>query len=181
MTTIINLPGIGNSGEQHWQTLWEQSGLVQQRFQPASWEEPELDDWIVALDKIVASCNEPPLLVAHSLACLLIAHWAGRARQRIRGAILVAVPDPCGTAFPVAAASFASVPELALSFPALIIASNDDPYATIAYTRQRAKQWRTGLVELGAYGHLNAASGIGGWQQGRDLLTAFKAGLGVAV
>lgn len=178
--TIINLPGIGNSGELHWQTLWEQSGLVQQRFQPGCWDEPQLHDWVSALDEVISACAEPPLLVAHSLSCLLVAHWAINNKQRIRGAMLVAVPDTASAAFPAAAASFMAVPSCPLPFPALIVASDDDPYASISYARQRARQWRAGMVEVGACGHLNAASGLGDWCQGQALLTAFMAGLGQA-
>lgn len=172
---IINLPGIGNSGVSHWQTLWEQSGLVQHRFQPDHWDEPELQDWIAALEKAVAACAEPPLLVAHSLSCLLVAHWADRTTQRIGGAMLVAVPDPAANAFPVAAAAFAPVPESVLPFPALMVVSNNDPYSSIHYSRQRASQWQARLVELEGLGHLNADSGLGDWQQGKALLTAFMA------
>lgn len=175
---IINLPGIGNSGELHWQTRWEQLGLVQRRFQPGSWDQPQLHDWIDALEKAIAVCSEPPMLVAHSLSCLLVAHWAATSEQRIRGAMLVAVPDTSSAAFPTAATSFTGVPEMPLPFPTLIVASSNDPYATTTYANQRAQQWQTGMVEAGAYGHLNAASGLGEWYLGQSLLTAFMTGLG---
>ncbi|MGD0421713.1 MAG: alpha/beta hydrolase [Xanthobacteraceae bacterium] len=72
---------------------------------------------------------EPPILVAHSLACLLVAHWAARGNSRnVQGGFLVAVPDPDGSSFPkVEAALFRAVPEITLPFPALVVASNDDP------------------------------------------------------
>lgn len=172
----IILPGIGNSGEAHWQTRWEQADPSFQRFQPASWEQPELQDWIAALDRAVAAQAQPPLLVAHSLACLLVAHWAARTRGRVRGALLVAVPDPEGPAFPAEAASFRTVPEQPLPFPALIVASTDDPYGSVDHARGRAAAWGAGFVTLGPFGHINGASGLGDWPTGQMLLEAFAAG-----
>src|SRR3954463_13846786 len=100
MQAIITLPGLGGSGETHWQTLWERADARVTRFQPASWDRPDLDDWEQSLERTVARCAAPPVLVAHSLACLLVAHWAARSRSAIAGACLVAVPDPDGVTFP---------------------------------------------------------------------------------
>lgn len=72
MKDIIILPGIGGSGEAHWQTRWEKSNPEMRRFQPADWEKPDLADWISALERAVGASATPPLLVAHSLACLLV-------------------------------------------------------------------------------------------------------------
>lgn len=174
-TTII-LPGIGGSGEAHWQTLWQHSDPSFKRFQPASWDQPDLADWLAALDRAVAQSAEPPLLVAHSLACLLVVHWAARRSAAVRGALLVAVPDPQGPEFPAVAAEFGGTPERPLRFPALIVASTDDPHGSVAYARSRAVTWNAGLVIAGALGHINAASGIGVWPQGVALLEAFAAG-----
>ena len=76
MAAIITLPGFRGSGETHWQTLWEAEDPSMARFWPASWDRPDLGDWIAALDRVVLAAPEPPLLVAHSIACLLVAHWA---------------------------------------------------------------------------------------------------------
>jgi len=59
----------------------------------------------------------------------------------------------------------------------LIIASSNDPFASLNYTRRRAAEWGAGLVELGALGHINGKGGLGKWQEGLNLLHAFKAGL----
>lgn len=174
--TIVTIPGIFGSGEAHWQTRWEalHPGLV--RFAPADWAAPDLAEWLAALDRAVAAAGEPPLLVAHSLGCLLVAHFA-RTGRPVRGAFLVAVPDPTGTHFPLEARSFAPLPDGPLPFPALIVASADDPYAP-GGSRAVAENWGAGLVELGPHGHLNSASGLGDWPEGWNLLTAFRAGAG---
>ncbi|QIO36376.1 RBBP9/YdeN family alpha/beta hydrolase [Bradyrhizobium sp. 1(2017)] len=177
MHDTITLPGLGGSGDTHWQTIWERDDARFVRFQPASWDQPDLDDWEQSLERAVRSCATPPVLVAHSLACLLVAHWAARFPSSIAGAFLVAVPDPDGANFPMEAAAFKTVPDRALPFPSLVIASTDDPYGDIRATRQRASAWRSGLIVLGALGHINASSRLGDWPQGRALLQAFGAGL----
>ncbi len=176
MFTTIILPGIGGSGEDHWQTYWERSLSGAIRFHPRDWNHPDLIDWIEALDRTVAESQTPPLLVAHSLACLLVAHWAARSTRSIRGALLVAVPDPDIPVFPVEARSFANAPASALPFPALVIASTNDPFASLDYVSKRAKGWGSGLVIAGAIGHINEASGLNDWPQGAALFEAFCAG-----
>ena len=101
MTDIVILPGIGGSGELHWQTLWEKTNPRYRRFQPTDWNQPELNDWISALDRAISAASKPPLLVAHSLACLLVAHWQQVSTAPVAGAFLVAVPNPQSEAFPV--------------------------------------------------------------------------------
>ncbi|MDB5367970.1 MAG: hypothetical protein JWM77_3897 [Rhodospirillales bacterium] len=172
------LPGIGGSGESHWQTLWGRLDPRALAFEPSSWDEPELDDWIAALDRAVASAAQPPVLVAHSLACLLVAHWAARGSAEVAGAFLVSVPDPDSPVFPAKqAATFRAVPSRALPFPSLVVASSDDPYGSLGYMRGRAAEWDADLVVAGALGHINEATGLGDWPFGAALLTAFRAGL----
>ncbi len=179
MSQIIILPGIGGSGESHWQTIWEKFDSSMVRFRPPNWDAPDLNDWLAALDEAVDKSGDSPILVAHSLACLLIVHWAARRRDfKVRGAFLVAVPDPDGPSFPAAeAASFRPVPELALPFPTLVVASTNDPYGSVDYVRTRATAWGAGLVIAGALGHMNADSALGEWELGAMLFRAFRAGI----
>ncbi|SKA38777.1 RBBP9/YdeN family alpha/beta hydrolase [Consotaella salsifontis] len=177
MTTFVTLPGIGGSDKTHWQSQWEAADPSFARFRPANWDRPDLADWQGALEAAIDAAKSPPVLVAHSLACLLVAHAAARVAARVKGAFLVAVPDPASSEFPAEAASFANPPRRALPFAALIVASSDDPYASPDYARRCARDWSAGLVEIGAHGHINGASGLGGWDQGRMLLKAFRAGL----
>jgi predicted alpha/beta hydrolase family esterase len=130
---VITLPGIGGSGEAHWQSRWEAHEPRMRRFSPSNWDLPDLDDWIAALDREIAMSAAPPLLVAHSLSCLLVAHWSARTDRTIAGALLVAPPDPASSAFPAQAGGFADPPTQALPFPSLIIASSNDPYGSIAH------------------------------------------------
>ena len=182
MPPCIILPGIGNSGPDHWQSHWQQRNPSLTRFQPSDWDHPDRDDWLAALDKAVATTPEPPFLIAHSLSCLLIARWLERPHAPIRGAFLVRVPDPSSPAFPrTEAPTFLDIPNHSFQIPALIVASTNDPYGSTDYAQTRARQWGTGLVTAGPLGHIGDSSGVGDWPQGRALFTAFTAGTGTAV
>mgnify|MGYP005995021095 CR=1 FL=1 len=172
---VLLLPGIGGSGPDHWQSRWECTDPDMTRFAPSDWDRPELADWCEALDRAVGTLDRPPILVAHSLACLLVAHWAAARGTPVAGAMLVAVPDPFGPTFPDEARSFAPVPEHPLRFPSLIVASANDPYGTADYSERRARQWGSRLIALGPLGHINAASNLGNWPEGRAILASFRA------
>lgn len=174
MSEVIILPGIGGSGDNHWQTFWEKADTRMRRFRPKSWDEPGLADWIDALEREVARCARPPLLVAHSLAGLLVAHWAARSTKQVAGAFLVAVPDSTSHSFPAEAASFAGPPAARFTFPSMIVASSDDPYGSLDHAYRRAGDWGSVVTEIGARGHVNAASGVGDWPEGKALLRDFE-------
>ena len=175
MTTFVIVPGIDGSGPDHWQTRW-QADLPAVEIQPSSWAEPDLDDWRHALDAAVAGVVDP-VLVAHSLGCLAGAAWLLDAPGRVERAFLVAPPDPAGRQFPRAAPSFVRDYPGPLPCPALVVASANDPYSSVAAARRQAATWGAGLVVTGDHGHLNADSGLGDWAYGRALLTDLCAGL----
>ncbi|WP_148716920.1 RBBP9/YdeN family alpha/beta hydrolase [Chitinolyticbacter meiyuanensis] len=166
---VLTVPGIGGSGPEHWQSRWEALHADTHRVEQADWGKPWLADWLSRLDAAVANAGPDCVLVAHSLGCLLVAHWAAGYPQPIRGALLVAVPDPAAPAFPTEAAEF-TLPQQALPFPALMVASRDDPYADFAFSERAARVWGAELVDAGARGHLNAASGLAAWPEGWALL-----------
>lgn len=178
MRDIITIPGIGGSGKTHWQTRWEEVEPRMRRFAPSSWDQPQLEDWIGALDREVAKSAVPPVLVVHSLSCLLVSHWALRTTHKAGAALLVAPPDPASAAFPPEAFGFANPPSAALPFPSLIVASSDDPFGSIGYAKALASGWGSEFIEAGALGHINGSSGLGAWRQGREALAALEARLG---
>jgi serine hydrolase len=176
---LVIVPGIDNSGDEHWQSQWEAaSGPAATRIRPRSWTEPDLDDWCAAITTAVGQLGPGAVLVTHSLGCLAATEWLARHGSRARGAFLVAPPDRDGPVFPrQAAPSFLAVRPQRLPVPAVVVASDDDPYCTPAAASRMAGAWGVPVINAGAHGHLNTASGIGAWPAGRDLLTAFSAGL----
>lgn len=169
-TPILVLPGIGNSGPGHWQTLWEQASGAMQRVQARDWSRPACAEWVAALETAVERSGPRTVLVAHSLACLQVAHWALHTTRAIHAALLVAVPDPTGPSFPAQASGFAPMALRRLAFASIVVASSDDPYGSVEHARRCADAWGSRLVEIGAAGHINAGSGLGDWPQGRALL-----------
>jgi predicted alpha/beta hydrolase family esterase len=67
------------------------------------------------------------------------------------------------------------VPERRLPFPSIVVASADDPYGAPAHARRCARVWGSRLVEIGAAGHINSASGHGAWPEGLELLRSLGA------
>ncbi len=179
--TYVIVPGIDGSGATHWQSRWEADTLPNAvRIAPPSWTRPVLDEWVIAIDDAVPDTDDA-LIVGHSLGCLAAAEWVLRAGPRrlagTRGLFLVAPPDVRGPEFPaVAAATFLDIVPTELPVPALVVASDDDPYATPQATARLARAWGAGLVSVGRRGHLNSDSGIGEWPEGGRLLTAFQVG-----
>lgn len=168
---VLLLPGYGDSGPAHWQSRWEAADPKRfVRLQQQDWLQPRLEDWIARLESAVADSGPQTRVAAHSLGCLLVAHWSARSRLPLHAALLVAVPDPDGPHFPPAAADFANPPLQRLRFPSVVAISDDDPYGSPAYAHRCASAWGSQLTRVGARGHINADSGLGDWPQGLTLL-----------
>jgi len=163
---ILIIPGIGNSGPDHWQTLWEERHPECHRVVQRQWDRPVREEWVAVLGDAVDACESPPLLVAHSLGCLLVVHWANRIAKPIAGALLVAVPDPAGPRFPPEADGFSPLPNNRLPFPSVVVASSDDIYGSLDYAHRSAAAWGSELIVIGAAGHINAESGLDQWKEG---------------
>ncbi|AID31208.1 RBBP9/YdeN family alpha/beta hydrolase [Mesorhizobium jarvisii] len=169
MPHFIILPGSGGSGPAHWQSRWEDANPAMRRFRP-SWDLPDFTDWLAALEAAVIAAPEPPVLVAHSLSCLLIAHWQKISQRPVKAAFLVGVPDPASAVFPEYGMAFAKIPEGKLRFASLVVTSTNDPYGSAEYAEARATQWGSRLAVIGPFGHINAESGLGDWPEGFALL-----------
>lgn len=178
--TILILPGVGNSGPEHWQSHWERLLPGAVRVLQSDWDAPRCVDWVVTLDAAVAAHAAPLVLVSHSSSCALVAHWAGGATpeqlSKVRGALLVGPSDPLGPHYPVGPSGFAPVPLARLPFPTILVASTDDVYVSLAQARRYADAWGSRFVDVGARGHLNSASGLGDWPEGRMMLGELSRG-----
>jgi uncharacterized protein len=174
MTNFLLLAGIHNSGEDHWQSHWQSHWhKADSRFsklEHTDWDCPDRLVWVSELEEALAICDEPVVLVAHSLACLMVAHWAASSQRVVSGAFLVSIPDPSAAQFPIDAKHFNDVPTVKFRFPTKVVSSENDPYGSQTYMRQWAMQRGADFVSVGALGHINAASKLGSWPQGMDLL-----------
>lgn len=168
-TTVLILPGIGNSGPEHWQTLWEKTNPSFSRIQQRDWDYPVCAEWAKVLEESLMSISTNTVLVAHSLACALVAHWAAKTKLKIKGALLVAPPNPDGPNFPKEAVGFSPLPLRTLPFPSIVVASTNDPYGAFEFTKSVASAWGSRFESIGPAGHINANSGLGEWNEGFSL------------
>ncbi|MDP2817401.1 MAG: alpha/beta fold hydrolase [Polaromonas sp.] len=172
--TLI-LPGWQSSGPGHWQSLWE-AAHGYQRVEQHDWLRPLRGDWSARLEEVLldtdAEGGGPAVLVAHSLGCMLAAAWAAHSRNthRVKAALLVAPPDVERADVRQVLPGWAPVPLQALPFPALVLASSNDPFCDLARARGFAAAWGADFVDVGPCGHINADSGLGEWPQAHEHL-----------
>ena len=169
-TTVIIVPGLGDSGPDHWQTRWGQAHPGYRRVRQRDWHQPQVEEWVEALDREIRRAPSMPILVGHSLGCITIAEWAQRCWTDIGGALLVAPADVDQHPF------FNTVPLWPLPFPSILVASENDPHLELERARWFARHWGSRLVNLGQAGHINVESGFCPWPEGETLLRELRAG-----
>ena len=48
-TRVLILPGRDNSGEKHWQSVWEKQDSALVRVQQREWSHPDREEWVATL------------------------------------------------------------------------------------------------------------------------------------
>ncbi|QTD45434.1 RBBP9/YdeN family alpha/beta hydrolase [Ottowia testudinis] len=173
---VLTLPGWQGSGPGHWQSRWEAlHGHI--RVEQHDWMRPLRGDWTARLEEVILAEPGPVLLAAHSLGCILTAWWAAHSAhtRRVAGALLVAPPDIGRDDNRRMIPGWAPVARQRLPFRGIVLASSDDPFCGLPHASRLAADWGADFVNLGAKGHLNAASGLGDWDEGRAWLAALGA------
>ena len=143
--TVLFLPGWQDSGEGHWQTLWEAEGLGRKLVQD-DWLWPKRGDWMARLDEALLARPpdaEPVVLVAHSLGCQLVAAWAAHSAhtRRVQAALLVAPPDTEREDMPPQLHSWRPMPRHPLPFRSMAVLSTNDPYGELSRCSALASDW----------------------------------------
>lgn len=175
--TLLIVPGWNGSDADHWQSRWEGRLSTARRVEQADFARPDRAAWVEALRAAVAAAEKPVVVVAHSLGVPTLVHAApGLPAGKVAGAFLVAPPD-LDAADPLFA-TFAPVPRAPLPFPALVVASRNDPFCAYAHAQELAEAWGAELVDAGEAGHINPASGFGPWPEGSMRLLGFLKSLG---
>ena len=162
---VLIVPGLHDSGPDHWQTGLQRHHRGARRVQQSDWHTPELDRWAERIGQTLA--QEPPgpwVAVAHSFGCLALTRWLHRGGRGVEGAVLVAPADPLK--FGVAD----SLPCEPLSIRSVLVASRTDPWMSFGASVNWARAWGSQLVDLGDAGHINVESGHGRWPLGRLLV-----------
>jgi uncharacterized protein len=178
-TTVLIQAGWHDSGPQHWQTLWANAlGSHARRIAHDNWHVPERSRWIEEASEALAAEPEPVLFLAHSLGCPLTAYLARipGAAKKIAAAFLVAPADIERKGASVELQNFAPIPRERMPFPAMVVASSDDPYCRLERAREFADAWGAEFVNIGDAGHIAGPPGFGPWPEGLELLAKLATG-----
>jgi predicted alpha/beta hydrolase family esterase len=175
--TILFVPGLRDHVEEHWQTHAARAIPGSATVAPLDADRLSRGARVAALDEALNAIDGPVTIVAHSAGCLTTAHWALAPTRRIRAALLVTPADlenPLPAGYPalddLREGGWLPIPRKLLPFPALVVASRNDPLAGFDRTAEFAGAWGARLHDAGEVGHLNPASGYGPWRQMNELL-----------
>lgn len=171
MTHYFIIPGLGNSGPEHWQSYFESGGDQFQRISQREWDAPDCAEWISTIDKTLEGFEgKDVILIGHSLGCATIAHWAEKYQKSIKAALLVAPSDLEAPAYQFPATGFSPMPLNKIKFRTIVVASEDDPWVSLDRAKFFAENWGSEFINIGTAGHINAASGHFRWEEGLAIL-----------
>ncbi len=172
--TILTVPGLDNSGPDHWQSHWERQSLNCRRVDMGNWRTPNRNAWVNRINIAIRQTQGPIVLVAHSLGCHAVAWWTALERPTasapVIGALLVAPPEVDNAPRDPRLCSFAPSARGVLPFPSLLVSSRDDPYITPDRAYRLASFWGADHIDAGRLGHINAEARLGDWRFGKTLL-----------
>jgi predicted alpha/beta hydrolase family esterase len=171
---ILILPGLGGGSPDHWYSRWGRRLSTARRVEQSEWDAPRRSAWVETIERDVAGCERAVICVAHSLGVVALLHAAEEVGERIAGAFMVAPPSELVT-LEIAEIdkAFLPYPRRRLPFPAILVASENDPYAEIDFSRALARDIGAEFISAGPAGHINAESGHGPWPEGSFRFAAF--------
>jgi len=172
LTKILIIPGLGDSGDAHWQTYWLNSFDNSIKLNQDNWDEPELNKWLERMNEIITKLDCPVILVAHSLAVALVVHWSTKYNNpNVKGAMLVAPADVDSPAHtPDSVRNFAPIPIKKLPFHSILVASENDTFVDFERAKYFATKWGSEFVSIGSNGHINSDSNLKFWDEGQLIL-----------
>jgi predicted alpha/beta hydrolase family esterase len=170
--TLLIVPGLGDSGKEHWQNYWLTKYENSRKVIQNDWDQPILEDWLHKLNESITAIDGKVIIVAHSLATVLLAHWSrANNTQKIAGALLVAPADVDSESHtPEETWNFSPIPLSKLDYPSIVVTSANDPYISVERAQFLAEQWGSAFVNIGPKGHLNTDSQLGYWEEGQAIL-----------
>ena len=175
---ILVIPGRGGIGEGHWQSRWVRRLSSAIMVEQDDWTGASRSAWSNRVIEQAAIARQPVALVGHGLGVAAIAHAASAlSRLDVRAGFLVAPVDVDENLPPHADPSFAPMPEEPLPFPALLVASRNDPACRFDRAGELALAWGASLIDAGEGGALDEASGHGPWPEALLTFARFVADL----
>jgi predicted alpha/beta hydrolase family esterase len=164
MAPFLILHGYEGSGPGHWQR-WLVERLAETGADVVfprlpSPESPDLRTWLHALDAELDALPTDPVVVCHSLGCLLWLHHVAGGGRRSARLLLVAPPSQAGA--PPELESFFPVPLRQLRRTRLVC-SDDDPYCPEGAARLYGGPLGLPTDVIPGGGHINPDAGFGAW------------------
>jgi hypothetical protein len=152
---LLVVPGLNDSPPEHWQSWLQDQHADAVRVTQRDWAKPDLERWATRIGSVLARSGPGPwLAVAHSFGALaLLHHLALQPHSPVAAALLVAPADP--DKFGLAE----QLPQRPLAIPTTVVLSSNDPWLALARGQRWAQRWGSPCINLGAAGHVNAASG----------------------
>lgn len=179
---FLVVPGRENAPTAHWQSHWLGAFANSTRLIQEDWSRPEVGAWTSRLDAAVRLAPRRVVLIGHSVGVATILRWTQQTTpeqvERVAAAFLAAPtnvedPDP---SFDLVR-NFAPMPMARLPYPALVVASRDDPRVKMPRARACAQAWGADFADIGEAGHIGSAAGLGMWPTGLLLLGGLLARL----
>ncbi len=176
--TYLFVPGLREHVADHWQTLLADKLPKSVTVPPLTEDSLSCSARVSAIEVAIDRIDGDVVIVAHSAGVIMTVHWAQQASRPIRGALLAVPPDlerPLPKGYPkhrdLVEGGWTPIPRDSLPFPSIVVASDNDPLASLDRVEEFARCWGSSLVNAGRVGHLNPAVGFGDWPLATDLLT----------
>ena len=180
--TVLFVPGLREHVADHWQTLLAAEIPGSVTVEPLTEDRLSRAARVRALDEALSQIDGDVILAAHSAGALMAVNWAMAPTREIRGALLVTpadVENPLPPGYPLfdelKANGWIPIPRQPLPFPAIVVASQNDPLAQFEKVAGLAHAWGADLHDAGEVGHLNPAAGFGRWDGALPLLERLAA------
>lgn len=172
---FLNLPGIGDSGETHWQTNWEKSFPEIKRVIQKDWECPDREVWIKNLESYIQKYNKKPIiLISHSLGGGAIIHADHLNKLAgVKGIFMIALPDIEREDFPKDCSGFVPMPKIKSSIPGIMVSSENDEWCAIEVAEKWSSSLGIPLMNIGKKQHICGSEEFETWEEGKKLLLNF--------
>lgn len=154
------VPGLRNSDQHHWQSLWQSYLPNNKRVELDNWDQPDLAKWKAGIRQQLDKLNQPAVIIAHSFGTLASASIAAEFPEKVAALFLVAPADP--DKFSIRHL----LPQSRLPAATKLIASSNDPWLSETKAAYLALQWGADFLRLKDVGHINSESNLGIWPEG---------------
>lgn len=172
----INIPGLHNSDNDHWQSIWEKNNPKSfTRIEQENWDNPDCEKWVSKIESTLLKYDKSNLiLIGHSIGCMAIVHWLNQYNHSVKGVLLVAPSDAEKPNFPAYITGFTPIPITPLKVQSIVVGSTNDHVTSIERLKHFSEHWGSELIILENAGHIETKSGFGNWVEGFSILSAFN-------